>query len=235
MKVAVLSYSGNVGKTTVAAHLLAPRIPVAKIHAVETINETATEMGLDVEQLRGARFTALYKELLGSSHAVVDVGASSAEEFIARMAKIDHAHAEIDCFVIPTVPGGKEQRDTVRTVKALSDVGVEPERIRLLFNRVRSDDVLEEFAPIFGYARQNGFVAKPEAAIEENEIFDLLASKKTSIAAVLADPTDYRKLLKSLGPDEKQQAAHAIDMHTLKGLALGVNRQFDRAYAALFG
>ena len=153
MKVAVISYSGNVGKTTVAAHLLAPRIPVAKIHAVETVNETATEMGLEVDQLRGEKFVTLYKELLASSDAIVDVGASSAEEFIARMVKVEGSHLEIDYFVVPTIPGGKEQRDTVRTIQALSEVGVEAERIRVLFNRVRSDDVKEEFAPIFGFAR----------------------------------------------------------------------------------
>lgn len=235
MKVAVISYSGNVGKTTVAAHLLAPRIPVAKIHAVETINETATEMGLEVEQLRSERFVALYKGLLTASDAIVDVGASSAEDFIARMAKIDSSHVEIDYFVVPTTPGGKEQRDTVRTLQALGEVGVEPGRILVLFNRVRSEDVKEEFAPIFGFARQRGFVARAEAAIEENEVFDLLSARKTSIAAVLADETDYRQMVRDVAPDDKKKAAYAIDMHTLKGLALVVNRQFDRAYAALFG
>jgi len=234
MKVAVLSYSGNVGKTTISGHLLAPRVPVARIHAVESINETATEMGLDVQQLTGARYTALYKELLTATHAVIDVGASSAEEFISRMAKIEQSHVEIDYFVIPVVPGGKEQRDTVRTIKALSDVGVDAQRIRVLFNRVRTD-VVDEFAPIFGYARQQKCcIVNAEAAIEENEVFDLLAAKKLSIAAVLADPTDYRKVLRGLGADEKMRVAHAIDMHTLKGLAVGVNRQFDRAYVALF-
>ena len=234
MKVAVISYSGNVGKTTVAAHMLAPRIPAAKIHAIETVNETATEMGLEVDQLRGEKFVTLYKELLASSDAIVDVGASSAEEFIARMVKVEGSHLEIDYFVVPTTSGGKEQRDTVRTIQALNEVGVAPERIRVLFNRVRSDDVKEEFAPIFGFARQKGFVAKSDAAIEDNEVFDLLSAKKTSIAAVLSDETDYRQVLKNLTPDEKKKAAYAIDMHTLKGLARGVNRQFDRAFTALF-
>ncbi|MCK7494813.1 MAG: hypothetical protein MZW92_29645 [Comamonadaceae bacterium] len=38
MKVAVISFSGNVGKTTIARHLLAPRIPGAQLIAVESIN-----------------------------------------------------------------------------------------------------------------------------------------------------------------------------------------------------
>lgn len=37
-EVAVINFSGNVGKTTVARHLLAPRIDGAKVVAVESIN-----------------------------------------------------------------------------------------------------------------------------------------------------------------------------------------------------
>ena len=39
MKIAVLNYTGTVGKTTVAAHLLAPRMNGAPIIAVESVNE----------------------------------------------------------------------------------------------------------------------------------------------------------------------------------------------------
>lgn len=38
MKLAVINFSGNVGKTTVARHLLAPRIPGCQVVAVESIN-----------------------------------------------------------------------------------------------------------------------------------------------------------------------------------------------------
>ncbi len=45
MKVAVLNYTGTVGKTTIAAHLLSPRMNNAPIFAIETINETAEGLG----------------------------------------------------------------------------------------------------------------------------------------------------------------------------------------------
>ena len=38
MKLAVINFSGNVGKSTVACHLLAPRIPDCQVVAVESIN-----------------------------------------------------------------------------------------------------------------------------------------------------------------------------------------------------
>ena len=38
MKIAVINFSGNVGKTTVTHHLLAPRIPGTEVIAVESVN-----------------------------------------------------------------------------------------------------------------------------------------------------------------------------------------------------
>ena len=38
MKIAVINFSGNVGKTTVARHLLLPRIRGAELIAVESLN-----------------------------------------------------------------------------------------------------------------------------------------------------------------------------------------------------
>lgn len=38
MKIAVINFSGNVGKTTVARHLLLPRIQGAELISVESVN-----------------------------------------------------------------------------------------------------------------------------------------------------------------------------------------------------
>ena len=38
MKIAVINFSGNVGKTTIARHLLLPRIPGAELITVESVN-----------------------------------------------------------------------------------------------------------------------------------------------------------------------------------------------------
>lgn len=38
MKIAVINFSGNVGKSTVARHLLPPRIPGAGLITVESLN-----------------------------------------------------------------------------------------------------------------------------------------------------------------------------------------------------
>lgn len=235
MKVAVINYCGTVGKTTIAAHLLAPRMEQARIYAIETINETAGDLGLDIEKMKGDKFGKLYKELLMADNAIVDVGASNVEDFIDRMIKFEESHAEFDYFIVPVTSGGKEQKETLKSIQALAGVGVEPNKIRVVFNRVDTD-VADEFAPILGYAKTaKACVANPAAAIYENEVFNLLSAKKTTITAVVQDETDYKALLRGLDKDaDKKKAAHYADMHAIKGLARGVNRQLDAVFAAVF-
>lgn len=47
MKVAVINYSGSVRKTLISSYLLAPRLTGAKFYAVETINQSASDLGIE--------------------------------------------------------------------------------------------------------------------------------------------------------------------------------------------
>ena len=124
MKIATVNYSGSVGKTVTTSHLLAPRIPDAEIIAVESTNESAADLGLDVEQMRGGQFGRLFRKLLMAEAAIVDVGASNIEDFLAELVKYDQAHLEIDYYVLPVVSSGKAQRETIKTIQALSEMGL---------------------------------------------------------------------------------------------------------------
>ena len=59
MKVAVINFSGNVGKTTIARHLLAPRIAGAEVISIESINADDGQGGA----LRGNQFGELQEYL----------------------------------------------------------------------------------------------------------------------------------------------------------------------------
>lgn len=82
MKITILNYTGTVGKTTIAAHPpLSPRMGNAPIFAVESINETAAGLGVDVEQIKGDKFRELFRKLFALDDAIIDVGASNIEDF----------------------------------------------------------------------------------------------------------------------------------------------------------
>ncbi|MGT6819218.1 plasmid stabilization protein [Escherichia coli] len=63
MKVAVINYSGSVGKTLISSYLLAPRLTGAKFYAVETINQSASDLGIEnVTSFKGDDFSRLIGE-----------------------------------------------------------------------------------------------------------------------------------------------------------------------------
>lgn len=234
MKVAVMNFSGNVGKTTVAGHLLKPRMNGAPIFSIESINAGADADGLTVEKMKGKKFGALVDELMPLDSAIVDIGASNVEDFLKLMQQYDGSHEEFDFFVIPVVKEKKVQADTVNTIRSLQKLGVEKKRIRMVFNKVETDDsVLDDFAALFGLAEsEKSFLIKTDAVIYANEVFERLKAVGKSLGDITADPTDYRAQLRTAKDDtEKEQC---VQMVALKRLAVTANKNLDDVFKVLF-
>ncbi|RYE66674.1 MAG: plasmid stability protein StbB, partial [Oxalobacteraceae bacterium] len=64
MKIAMVSFTGGAGKTTIAAQMLAPRMNNAEIFAIESVNETAAGLGLEVDQMTAKKFRDLHNKLV---------------------------------------------------------------------------------------------------------------------------------------------------------------------------
>ena len=234
MKVVVMNFSGNVGKTTVAGHLLKPRMGNAPIFSIESINVDASADGLDVEKMKGKKYGDLVQELMKLDDAIVDVGASNVEEFIKLMQQYDSSHEEFDYFVIPVVKEKKQQADTINTIHALKQLGIPKHKIRVVFNKAEVDDDVEvEFESVIGYAeRDKGFVANPKAVIHVNEVFERLKSVGISLGDITADPTDYRAKLREAKDDDEKD--HCVRMVALKRLGVTANKNLDAAFSAIF-
>ncbi|EYU13413.1 StbB family protein [Photorhabdus aegyptia] len=234
MKVAILNYTGTVGKTTVAAHLLSPRMNDAPVYAIESINETAEGLGLDVEKMKGNKFRELFKKIMLEDDAIIDIGASNIEDFMNNMIKFDDSHEEIDFYVIPVTSGTKEQKETLLMINTLSSIGIPKEKIKVVFNRVESD-VDEEFNFVIAhYKKEKSFTLNKKCTIYENELFDALSIKGLTVDALLSDTTDYKSLLKSNKEASESERNNWSDMFVLKSLAKGVKRNLDDVYANLF-
>jgi len=233
-KVAVINFSGNVGKTTVSGHLLKPRMGDAPIYSIESINTGADADGLDVEKMKGKKFGDLVDELITMDSAIIDVGASNVEDFLKYMQQFSGSHEEFDYFVVPVVKEKKVQADTVNTIRSLQKLGIDKKRIRLIFNKVEVDEsVEEEFAALFGLAdSEKSFIIRPDATIYLNEVFERLKSVGKSLGDITADKTDYRaKLRETKDEDEKELC---VRMVALKRLAITANKNLDDAFKALF-
>jgi hypothetical protein len=232
MKVCVLNFSGNVGKTTVAAHMLQPRLK-APLISVESINVDASSDGLDVERLRGRQFAELRQRLMTLPAAIVDVGSSNIEDFLKSMQKFEGSQEEFDFFVVPVVRDIKQQTDTINTIDALRGAGVAPHKIRVVINNVDTDDNLEhDFAAVIAHCETGAAILSTGAAIYSNEVFAGLKTLKMTIGDLSADPTDYRQKLREATNPAEQSAA--IDMIGYKQLAKSCNKNLDAAFAAMF-
>ena len=229
MKIGVINFSGNVGKSTVARHLLAPRMNNAQIISVESINSDGTEE----DAVRGKQFGDLIEALALMDNVVVDIGASNVEDFISRMAQYRGSHEDFDYFVIPTVGKQKQQRDTISTIDALTDLGIPAKKIRVVFNMVEIEDAPERvFSGIFEYAAaEKTFTLRPEAVIHMNDIYGKLRGSEQTIADILNDPADLKEQLKTAkDADEILRISRQIGV---KRLAAGVTEELNAVFKAL--
>ncbi|MFN5350627.1 MAG: StbB family protein [Polaromonas sp.] len=229
MKIAVINFSGNVGKSTVARHLLAPRLKNAQVIAVESINSD----GSQDEAIRGKQFGELLEALALMDDAVVDIGASNVEDFVNLMKQYRGSHEDFDFYVVPTVSKAKQQRDTISTIDALAEIGIPAKKIRLVFNMVELDETPERvFSGLFEYhASAKNFTLKPEAVIHINDIYGKLKGTENGIADILNDPADLKEQLKAAkDSDEKLRISRLIGV---KRLAAGVTEELDAVFKVL--
>lgn len=232
MKIAIVSSTGSVGKTTLAVNLFAPRMPGAAILSVESINESAAELGAEAEKVRGNEMMAIMERVMSSPSVIVDVGASNIEAFLVQLGRFKAAHAEFDYFIIPVVGRAKEQQEALNLVRTLAAMKIPRRKIKALFNYVERD-VEDEFETFIG--------ARPacdinlNAVVESNEVFNLLGQYRTSIAAVLADKTDWKALIKSVDRHKEPEKLHEyVEMWSMRQLADSAKDQFDLVWNALF-
>lgn len=226
MKIAVLNFSGNVGKSTLARHLLSPRMPNAGLVAVETINaDSASD-----NTIRGADFGKLQRDLQLEDNAIVDVGASNVEQFLGLMRQYHESHEDFDLYLVPTVPALKQQRDTTECIVELANLGVPAHKIFVVFNLVEPGlDVEATFEPIFNFVdAMHLCMTDPQAVIYKNDVFGLIRNSVDSLSDVVNDTTDFKSAIKSAtDPAEKLALAERL---SVRRLAIGVNQNLDAVF-----
>ena len=229
MKIAVINFSGNVGKTTVARHLLLPRIEAAELIAVESLNADEGQG----QALRGRQFGELQEYLQTVENVVVDIGASNVEELLALMRRYRGSHEDFDGFVVPTVGALKQQQDTIATLAELARLGVPASRLRLVFNMVEDGvEVSESFDTLLAFIDQNPIArANPACRLGTNEIYERVKGMGVDLAELACDGTDYKALIVQ-AKDTADKLALAQKLATRR-LACGVVPELDACFAAL--
>lgn len=229
MRIAVVNFSGNVGKTTVARHLLLPRIPRAELIAVESINAGG---GANLS-LRGTQFADLYRYMKLRESAVVDIGASNLEDFLDMMEVYQGSHKDFDFYIVPTLPTPKQQEDTIATLIDLARLGVEPSRVKLVFNMSSARLPIEtSFSLVLSFLAQHPIATATTAAhIRASEVFIRIRGTSCELTALAKDETDYNRLIvESRDMNEKLALADTLANCRLATWAVP---ELDACFAAL--
>ena len=232
MKIAVINFSGNVGKTTIARHLLVPRIPGAELIAIESIN---ADEGFQGQALRGRQFAELQEYMHTVDSVVVDIGASNVEDLMALMRRYQGSHDDFDFFVIPTVAAIKQQQDTMATLIELARLGIAPARLKLVFNMVDDGvEVAQSFGLLVDFLEERPVArASVRCRLGANEIYGRIKGlgATADLAALASDTTDYKSLIVK-DDDVAKKLAWAQALATRR-LACGVMPELDACFAAL--
>jgi len=234
MKVAVINFSGNVGKSTISAHLLHPYMNNCPIFSIESLNTDTSADGMEVEKIRGKKFGELQEQLLVLDTAIIDVGASNVDDFLKMMSKYHGSHEDFDYFLIPVVKEKKQQADTINTIRSLAAMGIPATKIRIVFNKLDADDIIEEeFSALFGlHHLENNFTLIPNAIIFYNEVFEKVKIIGKSISTILSDTTNYRQKLREV--EDLKEKEHCVKMIAIKRLAISAQHNLNDVFAILF-
>lgn len=238
--IAVVHSSGNMGKTTIARYLLAANLQDAMIFSMENRNATAFDGVNGVEHLVAKQFRELQDQIWSHERAVVDVGSSEFGGFSKQL--IEYAGAQEDfCFVVPAGGRTKQIGDTIFTVKLLKRMGVEAERIRMVFSNIEREDAdrhsLEvEYDALFNFHEaEGGFVLNPNAVIYRSEIFDVIRSLGLDLEAVLTDETDWREKIREANRSKDiETRRYALHRLAAKRLAISAKENLDNVFVELF-
>ncbi|HCA3195754.1 TPA: StdB protein [Klebsiella pneumoniae] len=234
-KVVILNYNGSVGKTLTATYVFKPRMPNARFFALETINMSASDLGVkDVVNLKGDNVGELIEEIVFEDEAIVDIGASNIERFLEGASKYENALQEFDCFVIPVTPDDKAWQESIKTAVALSKAGIKKDKIIFLPNRIKTTPE-EDIDAVYDWVKEKKLATiHPKAFIYDSEIFEYLAFHKMSFEELLSEDAETFKLKAKETTDPEQRQAAARRYRWMK-LAAPVQRNLDTAFAVLTG
>lgn len=243
MKICVLNLSGNVGKSTLAVHLLAAYSPGARILSVESINASAADamQGVDVEEIGASRFKEIFRELMQSEDIIVDVGASNVAAFMTEMKRFKSAVGEFDMVLVPTVPAAKQQLDTIATIGWLHELGLDSQKVRVVFNQYASntqDPVEIVYAQVVGYAAADGkgkAVYEPHAVVDHNEAYEFAKEAGQVVRELASSTIDWKAARgEAKRADDMVALERAMSGQMTHDLAVTAHENLARVHAILF-
>jgi len=243
--IGIINFSGNVGKTTIKRFLLEPRMQLEGSYSIESINEDGNE-GEDDIIIRGEKFEHVQRALVSLDSVIVDIGASNVEETMRFMGKIEGSYDDFDYFLVPVVKSPKQLKDSVTTIHELLKLGVDPERIKIVFSMVNNKEKVEvEFSDLIYALEELVVLYDTKAAVEFTEFYPNFVNLDITLAELLnTSPQDNREKVKEIKRKAKKDGVMSeadqelhddlLELITTQRYARTAIRNLDEVYLTLF-
>jgi MinD-like ATPase involved in chromosome partitioning or flagellar assembly len=222
------------GKTTLVKHLLAPRMPDARIVCLESTNAGSDEITSAIRLNADDEFGSLVDILAIEDELIVDLGSSEAKEMIRKLKEYESAIQEFDYVLVPVIPDPKAIEDTISTVMTLHALNVPPERIRILFNRVpvhMADKIRIIFSQLIDTVEGKATI-DTSLVIFQYEIYNALKGSSTNVTDVVTDQKDWKSIARDISLSESTRI-EALQNNRNQKAAPTALRNLDAVFDAL--
>lgn len=226
MNIAVLNIASNVGKTVIAKHLLQPRLGLDYL-LVGALGDDG-HMTKSDKKLSADNYSDIQDLVIANQHIIVDVSSTHIEQFLQQMAIYEGSYEDYAYFIIPTCDDFETLVETERTLWHLRQIGVDTNRIRLIFNKALSvSPVLlnTQFGALIELAKRY-HIQSPKTALMCNEVFPFLRRYHLSLLQLLDEPITKNNL-----PHESH--AHISQAKKMQELANQAEANMDDLFADL--
>lgn len=224
-KIAIVNYSGNVGKTTMAHDLLHFRMPDYTLIHVESVNADGKEDMI----IRGESGEQLHVEMLLNDDLILDIGSSNLEAFFRSGENEAEILNGIDLFVVPVIPDVKQQRDTVKTVHDLLERGIPANRIIVIPNMTESNTpeyAEEKFLILTEAMRGFGVSFDMKNAIEKHQLY----GKGNRLADMISQEDHFSLMEAAKAAGDMEKARYHATQHTRQRQLRSLNDKYQKIY-----
>lgn len=204
MKIAILNYSGNVGKTTIARDIF-KYFTNYEIISIESINTDGKEQTI----IKGEEGEKIYTEILLNDDIILDIGSSNLESFLKSNAKEKDIINSIDKFIIPCTSEIKQQSDTIKTFKDLLLIGVKSKKINIILNQVNDNqDEKKVFENLIESCKSVNIKIEPLNIIYHHDLYEY----GQTLSEMITD-RDYKSELEEAKKTDKNLARELAEKY----------------------
>lgn len=238
MRIVVMNYVGGVGKTTIVRHVIMPALPGAELIRVESTNSSGTSEA--DYQVTGREFEAVARRLYDADvDTVVDIGSSNADEVRHALHTLGEAHHNVDLWVVPSIQSEPDCRivtDTIATIKELILIGVEPSKIAVVKNNVKTINTMDRDFSVLQSVTEALGVRMIDTPILSLKVFPDMDDKLGTFEDIAGDRTDFRRAnLVAKAAGDVQAGKLAVDAEFRRMMARGGVKMLQAVRLELLG